>query len=196
MWHQMWADMFVLGVPVLEKVLRATIVYVFLVVGLRIGGKRELAQLNPLDLVVLLTLSNAVQNAIIGNDNSVIGGIVGATALLAVNHASVRARFHRPKLERLIEGEAAPLIAGGQVQSKRLAHEFISMADLESAARMFGFASLDDVNQAILEPSGHISFLGKNRRLDEHHQRELLHRLDAMNRELSALRADLGAKPA
>src|SRR5260370_39376793 len=78
-------DMFVLGVPVLEKVLRPILVYVFLIVGLRLAGKRELAQLNPFDLVVLLTLSNAVQNAIIGDDNTVTGGFIGAATLLAVN---------------------------------------------------------------------------------------------------------------
>ena len=82
----MWQDMFVLGVPLLEKIVRPVLVYVFLVVGLRLAGKRELAQLNPFDLVVLLTLSNTVQNAIIGNDNSVTGGLIGATALLILNY--------------------------------------------------------------------------------------------------------------
>ncbi len=78
--------MFYLGLPWAEKVLRPIIVYVFLIVGLRVAGKRELAQLNPFDLVVLLTLSNAVQNAIIGDDNSVTGGVIGASTLLLVNY--------------------------------------------------------------------------------------------------------------
>ena len=83
---KLWGDMFHLGLPVLEKVLRPVFVYTFLVVGLRLAGKRELAQLNPFDLVVLLTLSNTVQNAIIGDDNSVTGGVIGATTLLALNY--------------------------------------------------------------------------------------------------------------
>ena len=87
---KLWSDMFHLGLPVLEKVLRPVLIYAFLVIGLRLAGKRELAQLNPFDLVVLLTLSNTVQNAIIGEDNSVTGGIIGATTLLAVNYLVVR----------------------------------------------------------------------------------------------------------
>src|SRR5512147_1828863 len=83
--HSTWHDMFVLGLPVLEKILRPLAVYAFLVVGLRLAGKRELAQLNPFDLIVLLTISNTLQNAIIGEDNSITGGIIGAATLLAVN---------------------------------------------------------------------------------------------------------------
>ena len=79
--QMIWTNMFVLGVPVLEKILRPILIYLFLIIGLRVAGKRELAQLNPFDLVVLLTLSNTVQNAIIGNDNSVTGGVIGAITL-------------------------------------------------------------------------------------------------------------------
>src|SRR5512138_437443 len=99
-----WADMFVLGLPVLEKVLRAVFVYAILVVGLRLAGKRELAQLNPFDLVVLLTLSNVVQNAIIGDDNSVTGGVIGAFTLLGVNMLVVRFLYGHDRLDRIIEG--------------------------------------------------------------------------------------------
>src|ERR1700730_7483407 len=88
--HDTWKDMFVLGLPLAEKILRPIVVYAFLVISLRLSGKRELVQLNPFDLVVLLTLSNTVQNAIIGDDNSVSGGIIGATSLLAVNYLVVR----------------------------------------------------------------------------------------------------------
>ena len=99
---RVWQDMFVLTLPVLEKILRPIIVYVFLVVGLRLAGKWELAQLNPFDLVVLLTLSNTVQNAIIGEDNSVSGGLLGATTLLAVNFVVVRFLYSHERLERAI----------------------------------------------------------------------------------------------
>src|SRR5215472_548126 len=117
---KLWGDMFHLGVPVIEKVLRAVIVYFFLVVGLRLAGKRELAQLNPFDLVVLLTLSNTVQNAIIGDDNSVVGGIVGATALLVVNYLVVRFLYDHQKLDQLVEGRADVLIENGKIHMGRL----------------------------------------------------------------------------
>src|SRR2546428_12651352 len=93
-----------LGLPVAEKVLRPIVVYFFLIIGLRLAGKRELAQLNPFDLVVLLTLSNTVQNAIIGDDNSVTGGLIGAATLLIVNYAVVRFLYGHDKLEQLVEG--------------------------------------------------------------------------------------------
>src|SRR5512136_2002373 len=104
--HSSWYQMFVLGVPILEKILRPTIVYFFLIIGLRLSGKRELAQLNPFDLVVLLTLSNAVQNAIIGDDNSVTGGLIGGATLLLVNYIMIRFLFTHQKLDRVIEGDS------------------------------------------------------------------------------------------
>src|SRR5271167_4448512 len=97
-------NMFHLPIPLLEKIIRPIIVYLALILLLRMFGKRELAQLNPFDLVVLLSLSNTVQNALIGNDNSVSGGIVGALALLAVNWLVVRALFSSPRLTRMFEG--------------------------------------------------------------------------------------------
>src|SRR5438034_2406736 len=100
----LWKDMFHLSLPVLEKILRPVIIYAFLVVGLRLAGKRELAQLNPFDLVVLLSLSNTVQNAIIGDDNSITGGLVGATTLLGVNYLVVRFLFRHRRLDEVIEG--------------------------------------------------------------------------------------------
>src|SRR5215471_2842706 len=95
-------DMFSLSVPVLEKMIRPVIVYIFLVVFLRVFGKRELAQLNPFDLVVLLSLSNTVQNAIIGDDNSVSGGLIGATSLLVINYLVVRFLYDHEKLNHLV----------------------------------------------------------------------------------------------
>src|SRR5881409_354344 len=103
-------DMFFLGLPIAEKILRPIVVYGFLIVGLRLAGKRELAQLNPFDLVVLLTISNTVQNAIIGDDNSVTGGVIGATTLLLVNYAVVRFLYGHQALEHTVEGGADVLI--------------------------------------------------------------------------------------
>src|SRR6476660_6552072 len=99
-----WSDLVIPGVPVLEKALRPLIVYAALVILLRLFGKRELAQLNPFDLIVLLTLSNTVQNAIIGNDNSLTGGLIGAFALMAVHYCVVRFLFRHRRLDQLFEG--------------------------------------------------------------------------------------------
>src|SRR3979490_101328 len=123
--------MFALGLPVAEKILRPIVVYVFLIVGLRLAGKRELVQLNPFDLVVLLTLSNTVQNAIIGEDNSVVGGIVGATSLLITNYLVVRFLYDHRKLDQLVEGRADVLVEGGKVRTQHLKKELITMAQLE-----------------------------------------------------------------
>src|SRR5450830_402360 len=108
----MWNDLFVPGVPLLEKTIRTLIVYVAVILGLKLAGKRELSQLNPFDLVVLLLLSNTVQNAIIGNDNSVLGGLFGAGVLLIVNHFLVRYLFRSGRLDK-VEGSPDVLIANG-----------------------------------------------------------------------------------
>src|SRR6202163_239156 len=118
-------DMFFLGLPVAEKIIRPVVVYAFLIVGLRLAGKRELAQLNPFDLVVLLTLSNTVQNAIIGDDNSVTGGVIGAATLLGVNYVVVRFLFRHPTLDRVVEGQATTLIRKGKILRANLTKEAI-----------------------------------------------------------------------
>ncbi len=154
-------DMFHLGLPLGEKMLRPIVVYAFLILGLRLAGKRELAQLNPFDLVVLLTLSNTVQNAIIGNDNSVTGGLIGAATLLVVNYLVVRFLYGHPQLDQFVEGGADVLIERGKVRTDRLRKEVITRSELASAAHRQGFASLDDIDRAILEPGGSISFFAK-----------------------------------
>src|SRR6476469_2735912 len=111
-----WQHMFDLGAPLGEKILRPALVYVFLVLLLRVFGKRELAQLNPFDLVVLLSLSNTVQNAIIGDDNSVSGGIIGAVALLVTNYLVVRFLFKHRRLDEVLEGKPSTLIKDGHVR--------------------------------------------------------------------------------
>jgi uncharacterized membrane protein YcaP (DUF421 family) len=180
--------MFVLAIPVAEKILRPIIVYFFLVIGLRLAGKRELAQLNPFDLVVLLTLSNTVQNAIIGDDNSVTGGIIGAATLLIVNYLVVRFLFRHQKLDRLVEGQATVLIDNGKILKNKLAQEVLSLQDLEAAAHKQGFGGLEEVDHATLDPSGTISFTGKKPAPDELRHRELLERFDQLSREVAALR--------
>ena len=190
--HETWKDMFVLGVPLAEKILRPIFVYAFLVISLRLSGKRELVQLNPFDLVVLLTLSNTVQNAIIGDDNTVSGGIIGATSLLIVNYLVVRFLYGHKKLDQLVEGHADVLIENGEVSVERLKKELISHAQLEAAARKQGFESLDEVQRCILEPGGTLTFVGKKPASEDIRHQELVTRLENLMQEVVSLR---GAPP-
>jgi uncharacterized membrane protein YcaP (DUF421 family) len=189
---KMLSDMFVLALPVAEKVLRPVIVYVFLIVGLRLAGKRELAQLNPFDLVVLLTLSNTVQNAIIGDDNSVTGGLIGAATLLLINYVVVRFLYDHENLDRIIEGNSDILIADGAVRVDRLKKELITVSELEAAAHKQGFGSLAEIDKAILDPGGTVAFFAKRPTTEDTRHRELVARLDAMAAQISALQASRG----
>src|SRR5262245_33679324 len=184
-----WNDLVHIDLPIVEKIIRPVIVYFFLVVGLRLAGKRELAQLNPFDLVVLLTLSNTVQNAIIGNDNSLTGGIIGAATLLSLNYVVVRFLFKHQPLDRLVEGAADVLIEDGKIKHDRLKKELITLAELETAAHKQGFPSLDQVDRAVLEPGGTFSFIGKTPSPETQRHTEVLRRLDQIGRELAELRA-------
>jgi len=190
--HDVWKDMFVLAVPILEKILRPIAVYAFLIISLRLSGKRELVQLNPFDLVVLLTLSNTVQNAIIGDDNTVTGGVIGASSLLVVNYLVVRFLYKHRKLDQLVEGRADVLVEDGKVRTGNLRRELITMAQLEAAARKQGFETISEVQQCVLEPGGTITFIGKKPGTEESRHRELLDRMEKMMAELAKLR---GAPP-
>jgi uncharacterized membrane protein YcaP (DUF421 family) len=184
----MWKDMFMLSLPILEKILRPVIVYIFLVIMLRVWGKRELVQLNPFDLIVLLTLSNTVQNAIIGDDNTVSGGLIGAASLLAVNYLVVRFLYNHAKLDEVVEGKADVLIENGKIRTQRLKTELITVAELQAAAHKQGFGSLSEVDQCILEPGGTLSFIGKKPDVDDKRHSELLAHLQQLRDELAVLR--------
>jgi uncharacterized membrane protein YcaP (DUF421 family) len=186
--HEIWKDMFVLGLPLLEKILRPIIVYMFLVISLRLSGKRELVQLNPFDLVVLLTLSNTVQNAIIGDDNSVSGGLIGATSLLFINYVVVRFLYGHGKLEQIVEGQSDVLIEKGNVYAERLKKELITMSQLEAAARKQGFDTLEEVEKCVLEPSGTLAFVAKHPDTEDLRHRELVSRLQQLMDEVARLR--------
>ena len=195
MHSKLWTDMFALGLPVAEKILRPILVYAFLVVGLRLAGKRELAQLNPFDLVVLLTLSNTVQNAIIGDDNSVTGGIIGAATLLLVNYLVVRFLYRHEKLDRLVEGDATVLIENGKILKRNLAKEVLTREELVAAAHKQGFGSLEEIDRATLDPSGAICFVARKPAPEESRHRELLAKIDQLAQEVAGLRSRL-APPA
>jgi len=185
--HDIWKDMFVLGLPLLEKILRPVIVYFFLVISLRLSGKRELVQLNPFDLVVLLTLSNTVQNAIIGDDNSVSGGLIGATSLLLINYLVVRFLYGHNRLEQLVEGQSDTLIEKGELKPGRLTRELITTSQLEAAARKQGFDSLAEVEKCVLEPGGTLAFVGKKPDTDALRHRELVSRLEQLLDEITRI---------
>src|SRR5262249_25615273 len=155
-------------------------------VGLRLAGKRELAQLNPFDLVVLLTISNTVQNAIIGDDNSVTGGVIGAATLLVVNHLLVRYAYRHERVDRLIEGDPDVLMENGEVKPEGLRRELITPGELLSAAHRQGFGSLDEIDRAILEPGGGIAFFAKKPTPETLRHEQVMSRLDAISAQLAA----------
>jgi uncharacterized membrane protein YcaP (DUF421 family) len=146
--------MFHLHLPVLEKILRPVIVYLCLIVFLRLFGKRELAQLNPFDLVVLLSLSNTVQNAIIGDDNSVTGGMIGAFSLLAINWLLTWLLFRVPKLDEVLEGSETVLIHGGRVNWKAMKKEALTELELRAVIHKQGLNDFTEVERCVLEPNG------------------------------------------
>jgi uncharacterized membrane protein YcaP (DUF421 family) len=183
------SDMFITGAPVIEKILRSVIVYFFLVAGIRLAGKREMAQLNPFDFVVLLILSNAVQNAIIGNDNSVTGGIISAIVLLVINYLVARFFFTHARIEGTIEGKATILIDHGAIQYQNLKEELITLKDLEIAAHKQGFSYIQDIEHAAIEPGGVITFIARKPHISEVHHVEILEKLDAIKKEIDSLRS-------
>jgi len=145
-----------LGVSVPEKLLRTLVVYLAITVLLRLAGRRELAQLNTLDLVVMLLLSNVVQNAIIGADNSLTGGLIGAGALIAVNAIVVRGVRANETVARLVEGTATTLARGGQWLPDALRREGLRLADVDAALRRQNANSVDEVDTVSIEPGGAI----------------------------------------
>jgi uncharacterized membrane protein YcaP (DUF421 family) len=186
-----YEHMFHLPLPILEKLLRPVIVYLVLVVLLRLFGKRELAQLNPFDLVVLLSLSNTVQNAIIGEDNSVTGGIIGAFGLLAINWLVVRTLYSSPRLTHLLEGKSTVLVRDGEIDKGAMARESLTREELIEAIHKQGFESLDQVARCELEPNGSFYMESVEPSKAEKHHEDLLARIDALMKEVSGLRKDM-----
>lgn len=185
---KMWTHMFALPLPVAEKILRPVIVYLFIVIMLRIFGKRELAQLNPFDLVVLLSVSNTVQNAIIGDDNSVSGGLIGAFALFAINYLVVRFLFKHRRLDELLQGTPTRLIEDGRLCQDGLAKELLSTSELLTVAHRQGFASLEEVHRCTLEPGGAFYFESKEPRPHEREHAEVMKRLSEIGGQLDEVR--------
>ena len=144
-------------VSIVEKVVRAAVGFTFLLITFRITGKRQVGQLAPFDLVVLLIVSNVLQNAMIGPDDSIIGGLVGATTLFVVNELLSVLTFKSPHLEQLIEGKPRTLVSDGVVDEAALYAERVTRSELEAVLRLAGVTEITRVRFAVLETSGHVS---------------------------------------
>jgi uncharacterized membrane protein YcaP (DUF421 family) len=184
----MWHDIFALGAPLVEKVLRPAVVYLFLVTLLRVFGKRELAQLNPFDLVVLLSLSNTVQNAIIGNDNSLTGGLIGAVALMGVNYLVVRFLFKHRRLDQLFEGKPTLLIEDGKILKQGLARELLTRPELMTVLHRQGFDDISEVQRCVLEPGGTFYIQRRLPAMDTVQHDEVMAALQELSGKVDALR--------
>jgi uncharacterized membrane protein YcaP (DUF421 family) len=194
-WPSLWANLIHFGTPdstthpvsLIEKIVRPVAVYLLLVFALRTVGKRTLAQLNPFDFVVLLTLSNTVQNAIIGNDTSLLGGVVGAAALLAVNAFLVRIYYRGPSVQHLAGDRDISLISAGRINEDEMRRLRINAGDLTARAHERGFDTLGEVESAVLYPNGTIYFRGREADTESGRYAELLRRLDALRADVAAL---------
>ncbi len=149
--------MFTLGMPALDHVIRAVVVYVAILIGLRLSGKREIGQMTVFDLVVLLLIANGVQNAMIGPDTSLVGGLITAAALLGINAGVARLRLRWPRLRRLVEGTPTLLVLHGEVIEDHLRREGLDQETLEAALREHGVANISEVEMAVLETDGSVS---------------------------------------
>ena len=187
-------SMFHLPLPLLEKILRPVFVYLFLVGFLRLFGKRELAQLNPFDLVVLLSLSNTVQNAMIGDDNSVSGGVIGAFSLLTINWLLTRVLFRAPKLNQFFELPPTVLIRHGVVDWEATKKEALTELELRSVLHKQGFDRYEEVEKCVLEPNGNFYMEGIKSMSDDAQRAELMKAIESLTREVKDMRAELATR--
>jgi uncharacterized membrane protein YcaP (DUF421 family) len=187
------SDLLVAGVPIVEKVIRTVAVYAGLAVLLRLDGKRDLAELNTFDLVVVLLLSNVVQNAVIGDDDSLVGGLIGAATLIAVNALVVRLVARDDRLSRLFEGSETTLVKDGQVDDRALRREGLRRGDLVAAVRRQGADGLDEVAQATLAPGGSVlvELRPEDRNASRGDVEELRQEIDRLRERLDQLLARL-----
>ncbi|MDQ6678278.1 MAG: DUF421 domain-containing protein [Acidobacteriota bacterium] len=184
-------SMFHLKAPVLEKIARPVIVYFAIILLLRAFGKRELAQLNPFDLVVLLSVSNTVQNAIIGDDNSVTGGVLGALSLFAINYVVVRFLFRHRELVAALSGSATRLITGGVPDRRAMAKELLTESELLTVIHRQGFDEFDEVENCTLEPGGAFFIKGKEPGPGDKQHDELLSRLAQLQSSVEGLKRQM-----
>ncbi len=144
-------------VTVIERIVRAAVGYGFLLVAFRLMGKRQVGQLTPFDLVVLLIISNVLQNAMIGPDNSINGGLIGACTIFALNGLVARLTFANRRLERLIDGRPTLLVHDGHVDEAAMRSELVTREELHAALREAGCADVCDARFVMLESTGRIT---------------------------------------
>lgn len=185
--------MFHLPLPVIEKILRPVLVYLTLIAFLRLFGKRELAQLNPFDLVVLLCLSNTVQNGIIGEDNSFSGAVIGSFSLLAINWLLMRLLFRFPRLNAALEGTETILIRDGATDRAAMKREGLTEMELLSVLHKNGYDMVDEVRRCVLEPSGTFYVEPIMPTAEDRERGEIAGLVRELRDEVRALRAELAA---
>lgn len=194
---QLWSDkdfvnMFGEMPSIFEKLFRTLVVYGFLVIILRSFGKRKLTQLNPFDFVVLLLLSNTVQNAIIGNETSLPGGLIGAFFLILISNLVV-ALFYKlswgKRGEQLLDGTTTVLMQNGEIKQEALKREQITPLELESVAHDKGFSSLKEIKTCVLEPNGKFFVEPKEPSREEHNFQILIQKIEELSRQVAELKA-------
>ena len=146
-------------IPLAEKLLRSVVVYGFLLASFRLAGKRQLGQMTPFDLIVLLIISNVVQNALIGNDNSLGGGLVGAATILVLNSLVARVTFRSKTAQRLVEHAPTVLVRHGRILSANLERERLSLSEFHAALRREGVVTVSELRYVLLEQDGHLSVI-------------------------------------
>lgn len=185
-----WSNMFTLDaekVTYLEKVIRPLLVYFIMILLLRVFGKRELAQLNPIDFVLLLLISEAVQNAIIGDDTSLSGGVIGVGTLLGINYLMARLKFRVPKIEEIVEGTSKVLIENGKPVKNKMLSELMTEDDLEVIAHEEGLENAEEIDKLILDPNGTFLVIPKDEIKDARFKKEVLEKIDKLNKQLNDL---------
>lgn len=145
-----------------QIILSCIAVYVFVVIAIRLFGKKELSQLSVIDLVFVLLISNSVQNAMVGSDSTLTGGLIAAATLFVVNYIFKQFLYHFPKFSRIIQGESILLVYDGVPNHRNIARAMLTMDELMEAVREHGVSRIEDVNLAILEVDGNISVLSND----------------------------------
>lgn len=158
----MWHDMFVLQVPAFEKILRTVAVYALILLIFRWGGRRSMAQLSTMDLVVMLLLSNVVQNAVIGNDNSLVGGAIGAITLIVVNQLIDYLCYRSARMRLWFEGRSVEVVHDGTVVRPEIKRLGVRQTDLDRLVRMQNGNDIDEVQDGEMDPDGHLSIVLKH----------------------------------
>ncbi len=190
--NDIWSNLIAIGgdktVSILEKILRPIIVYAALIFLLRIFGKRELGQLNPFDLVVILSLSNTVQNAIIGEDNSLIGGLIGAATLLSINYAVALLKFRSKKFETIVEGKSRTIIENSKTDRNAVRRELLTEEDLNTIAHRENLKDAGEMKICILDSNGDFYVEGNTETSDENFRKSVLAKLEELTNELRSLK--------